>query len=386
MATIDRVKSLLGNAKALGVDTAPMRPSERVRLMYQTRDIGVANLTPGYNSGFPGGNWTWRRPRARFDPMILPAWARGVELISRSLASAPREYKGDAKWARLMLMPNARTSESEFWRLTMYFILNYGNAFWVLKDGALYSRHPTSLEFNEKRDIDKEGRMTYRFRDLSGYRESYDEDEILHFKGSADNPYIALSPTQRYGLIFDGIQDALEFGIKFFKNSAVAQGLLVLPESYDDQIDNERLHEMKMTWNDQFQGDNAHGIAVVAHGTDYKPMQIDPKKAQMLETNVYYLKVIAQLLGLQPYQIGDTSASTYNNLEAANTAFVHTTIRPWLDTLADQLYVRAGLRMSFDLTQLLAGSRSEEVAIDLQMVNAKVMSIEEFRAKHKIGQ
>ena len=382
-ATIDRVKRLLGNEPIAGTAKYSNLPlKHRLPLVYKQRTIGVLDLVPGYNNGWPGGNYTWRRPRARFDPMVLPAWARGVELISNSVASAEREYKGDAKWVRIMLLPNARVSEHEFWRLTMYYLLNFGNAFWIITDNGLYSRHPATLDFNEMRDINNEdGKMTYHFR--NGYNsETFTEDDVLHFKANADNPYIAMSPTQRHGLLLDGIQDAMEFGIKFFKNAAVAQGIITMPENDDMPLDNEMLKEFKQSWNDQYQGDNAHGIAIAPAGTEYHAMQVDPKKAQMLDTQVHYIKVIAQLLGLQPYQLADTSASTYNNLQNANYSFIHTTVKPWIDNLADQLYLRTGVRMTFDLTQLLAGSRSEEINIDLQMVKAGVMTADEFRVKH----
>ena len=382
--TLNRVKTLLGDNPIAGGSNYNNLPlPKRIELMHK-RAIGIANLMPGYNNGFTGGNWSFRRPRARFDPMVLPAWARGVDLISQSIASVPREYKGDAKWTRILLMPNARTSEAEFWRLTMYFLLNFGNAFWVIIDGALYSRHPTTLLFDVNYDINKEGRMTYRFRDYNGHTEEYNEDEVLHFKANADNPYIALAPTQRYGLLFDGIQDAMEYGIKFFKNSAVAQGILTLPPTPGLPADNEMYTEFRQSWNDQYQGDNAHGIAIAPDGTKWTPMSVEPKKAMMLETNIYYIKVCAQLLGLQPYQLGDTSASTYNNMATANTAMVNQTLRPWLDRVADQLFIQLGVTMTFDLSSLLAGTRAEEIDVDLKMVEKQLMTAAEFRAKHLI--
>jgi len=87
------------------------------------------------------------------------------------------------------------------------------------------------------------------------------------------------------------------------------------------------------------------GIAVMESGLEFKPVTVNPKDAQMLETRKFNVVEICRFFGVSPSKVFDNENLTYSNIESFQLGFLTDTISP-LDSKIEAEFNRKVLRPS----------------------------------------
>jgi HK97 family phage portal protein len=120
---------------------------------------------------------------------------------------------------------------------------------------------------------------------------------------------------------------AQQFGSRFFGSGANMSGLLMVPGHFQE----DKIRNTMSAWQEMNQGlENAHKVALLQDGVKFQPMTVAPDAAQFLQTREFEVKTVANVLGLPPHLLGDTSNASYNSLEQENQSFLNHSLSPWL--------------------------------------------------------
>ena len=260
-----------------------------------------------------------------------------VRIISETIASLPfHTYKntenGKEKardhnlYFLLHSEPNNEMTSFIFRETIVSHLLLWGNAYaQIIRDGRgrvleLYPLMPDrmSVDRNDKGDIFYEYRKDGEPYKLKSY-------EVLHIPGLGFDGLVGYSPIAMaknavgLGLAVE------EFGSKFFANGANPSGVLEHPGILKDP------KKVRESWNQLYSGTaNAHRVAVLEEGLQYKRIGIPPNEAQFLETRKFQLNEICRIYRVPPHMVADLDKSSFSNIENQSLNFVMHTIRPWL--------------------------------------------------------
>ncbi|MEV9641757.1 phage portal protein [Mammaliicoccus sciuri] len=124
-----------------------------------------------------------------------------------------------------------------------------------------------------------------------------------------------------------------EYGARFFGNGAKPGGVLEHPGKLKSEGQIDALREQ---WNDIHKGlNNAHRIAILEEGMQYKQIGIPPEDAQFLETRAFQRQEMAAIFGVPPHKIGSMENATFSNIEHQAQEFYTDTLLYWF-TLWEQ--------------------------------------------------
>jgi HK97 family phage portal protein len=144
----------------------------------------------------------------------------------------------------------------------------------------------------------------------------------------------------------------------FFSGGANAGGIL----QTSGKIDKPKADAMKAAWRSAFDTDDGtpNGVAVIEAGTTFTPVSVNPKDAQMLESRRYSTEEICRFFGVNPQKAFDTTASSYNSVEAGQLAFLTDAVAPIAAKIENEfnrkLFLpseRSSVRTRFDTNELL---------------------------------
>lgn len=118
-----------------------------------------------------------------------------------------------------------------------------------------------------------------------------------------------------------------EYGARFFGNGAKPGGVLEHPGRLKDSKQIDALREQ---WDDIHKGlNNAHRIAILEEGMQYKQIGIPPEDAQFLETRAFQRQEMAAIFGVPPHKIGSMENATFSNIEHQAQEFYTDTLLYW---------------------------------------------------------
>lgn len=118
-----------------------------------------------------------------------------------------------------------------------------------------------------------------------------------------------------------------EYGARFFGNGAKPGGVLEHPGRLKDD---KMIDSLRAQWDDIHKGlDNAHRIAILEEGMQYKQIGIPPEDAQFLETRAFQRQEMAAIFGVPPHKIGSMENATFSNIEHQAQEFYTDTLLYW---------------------------------------------------------
>ena len=82
---------------------------------------------------------------------------------------------------------------------------------------------------------------------------------------------------------------------------------------------------------------NAHKIAVLEEGMQYKPISLPPEDSQFLSTKEFDVEEICRIFRVPPHLVQDLKRSTFNNIEHQGISFVQYTLMPWLENFEQSI-------------------------------------------------
>jgi HK97 family phage portal protein len=145
--------------------------------------------------------------------------------------------------------------------------------------------------------------------------------------------------------------------------------------------------KIRESWNNLFRGSgNAHQVAVLEEGLQFKKIGINPNEAQFLETRKFQISEIARIFRVPPHMIGDLEHATFSNIEHESINFVDNTIVPWVSRL-EQSMQKALINESkkqeffikFNLTARLRGDANSRASFYQTMRQNGIMSANDVR-------
>lgn len=271
-----------------------------------------------------------------------------VRLLAESVAGLPLhlyEYTDEAEQNKqkakehplykiLYRQPNDEMTSFTFRETMMTHLLLWGNAYaQIIRDGrnnvlGLYPLQPDQMEV----DRDKQGRIIYIYHaysddvpNLQNKDYIFRADEIFHVPGLGFNGLIGFSPIAMMKNALGSAIAVEKYGSAFFKNGAQPAGVLEHPGTLKNP---ERIRE---NWSDVYGGpQNAHKVAVLEEGMQYKAISLPPEDSQFLSTRQFGVNEICRIFRVPPHMVQDLSHATFSNIEHQSIDYVVYTLTPWL--------------------------------------------------------
>lgn len=234
----------------------------------------------------------------------------------------------------LYRQPNDEMS-SFTWRETlMTHLLLWGNAYCqIIRDGknqvlGLYPLLPENVEV----DRDEQGQLYYIYHaytdEVPGEQNQdiyFRKDEILHIPGLGFNGLVGFSPIAMMKNSLGTTLAVEKYGSSFFKNGAQPSGVLEHPGVLKDP------QKIRDNWTSVYGGaNNAHKVAVLEEGMQYKAISLPPEDSQFLSTRQFGVEEICRIFRVPPHMVQDLQRATFSNIENQSLNFVVHTLTPWL--------------------------------------------------------
>ena len=269
-----------------------------------------------------------------------------VRLLAESVAQLPlhlyrvSDHDGQEKakdhplYKILYREPNPEMTRFSYIEAVMTHLLLWGNSYsQIIRDGknnvlGLYPLLPENVEI----DRTESGELYYIYHaytnEVPGEKNKdviFQRDEVLHIPGLSFNGLVGFSPIAMMKNALGTTMAVEKYGSAFFKNGAQPAGVLEHPGVLKDP------QKIRDNWTRAYGGPgNAHKVAVLEEGMQYKPISLPPEDSQFLSTREFGVEEICRIFRVPPHLVQDLKRSTFNNIEHQGISFVQYTLMPWL--------------------------------------------------------
>jgi HK97 family phage portal protein len=322
----------------MGLLTA-LLPERRATVGAQTATVSES---AGWLESLLGGgvSTAGRRVNAQ-SAMTVSAVYAGIRLLGSSVGQLPlailkkdadgarTEMRSHRLWTLLNNAPNGYLTALEYRELMTSWALLHGNAVSYLELGpggsieSILPIDPDRIRFWLTPDRTQ---VVYEYLRPNGGSTFIPRDQVFHLRGPLGNAYIG---TGLLALARDAIglgMVAEEHASRFYSNAAQPAGVLQTPKA----LKADTFKKIREQWNARYQGtENAFKTAILEDGVEWKPVALNLKDQQFLETRTFQVQEIARWIGVPPHLIGELTRSTNNNIEAQGIEFIQFAIGPW---------------------------------------------------------
>lgn len=234
----------------------------------------------------------------------------------------------------LYRQPNPEMTSFSFRETMMTHLLLWGNAYaQIIRDGrngimGLYPLLPENVET----DRDENGQIYYIYHAYTDEKPGennkdiyFRKDEIFHIPGLGFNGLVGFSPIAMMKNSLGTTLAVEKYGSSFFRNGAQPSGVLEHPGVLKNP---EKIRE---NWTSVYGGpNNAHKVAVLEEGMQYKAISLPPEDSQFLSTRQFGVNEICRIFRVPPHMVQDLEYATFSNIEHQSIDFVVHTLTPWL--------------------------------------------------------
>jgi len=316
----------------------------------EKRNYYVAPTTSlGLPYGFPAA------PLSLSNSLQLSAVYRCVEVVSDSIATQQWDimnYNKAKGWTKeefhdlyflLNYSPSPAIGRYMFLKTLVAKVLLEGNGYAIIRRdqrGDPERLELVNLPVNVYMRPDKT--LFYKVG-YEGSQEAIDAEDMIHIMNFSYNGYIGVS-TLTHAATSMGLADSAEASAKgFFASGANMSGILTV----QCKLTPEKATALKSSWAAAFDITSGQpgGIAVMESGMEFKPVTVNPKDAQMLETRQFNVLEICRFFGVPPSKAFAQEGLTYSNVEAYQLGFITDTVTP-MDSRIESEFNRKLLRPS----------------------------------------
>lgn len=254
-----------------------------------------------------------------------------LHVISQDVARCPIKYQQrtpdgewyDADrhpfWDLLQALPNPETTACDFWASLVRDVQVYGAAYAeIVRNGvgepqALWRLDPARMTLGR----DALSRKTYRYKAAAAGA----PDTVWTFDANRP-PLLELHGwswvQQCRNLI--GTAMALDtYGAKYFANGARPSGVLQTAGT----LSPEAAARLAKSWSASYAGAaNAHKVAVLEQGLEFKSMAAANTDAQFIESRRFLTERICGVAGVPPHKIAELARATNNNIEQQSRDYI----------------------------------------------------------------
>ena len=253
---------------------------------------------------------------------------------SKDSGSAKERATDHPLYKLLYRQPNPEMTSFSFREVMMTHLLLWGNCYaQIVRDGkngilGLYPLLPENMEI----DRDEKGQIFYIYHAYTDEKPGennkdiyFRRDEIFHVPGLGFNGLVGFSPIAMMKNALGTTLAVEKYGSSFFKNGAQPSGVLEHPGVLKDPS------KIRENWSAVYGGaNNAHKVAVLEEGMQYKAISLPPEDSQFLSTRQFGVNEICRIFRVPPHMVQDLEHATFSNIEHQSIDFVVHTLTPWL--------------------------------------------------------
>lgn len=222
-----------------------------------------------------------------------------------------------------------------------------------------------------------------------GASETLSAWEILHVQGFSVNGLVGYLPTRAGAETMGLAMAAKMFTASFFRNGTSQRGIITTP----NKLTPESLSAYRDQINKIYGGaENAHGWMAFDNGATVSSMDVDPNKAQLIQTMYFAVEDVARFFRVPPHKIQHLLRATFSNIEHQAIEYVGDTILPWLVKF-EQEYTRKLLNPNEQKTLFVEHNLDVLLRADLKTryeayaigINTGFINRNEVRAKENMN-
>lgn len=333
--------------------------------------------------------------------MTMSAVFRAVSILSGTGGALPFKTfsfgERDETSAQIVVDPHPDMPANEFWGLTIAHLATWGNFYAVKVRGTdtgairqLLPVHPDRVS-TQKADNPwgKQFKISRAERNADGTLSDSDRatiltpNEIFHVPALTLNGLGGMSPIAAAREAIGAGLSTEQYAASLWANGALAGGVL----HTEQRLDEEKATELKKRWQDRVAGvDNAHDIAVLDSGLDFKQLSIPPQDAQFIETRRFQVTEIARFYGIPPHLLAETDRSTSwgTGIEVQGTGFVTYTLAPGylnrIEARVTKELLGPNEFAEFQVQGLMRGDSKTRAQYYQTMHNIGALTVNEIRA------
>lgn len=221
-------------------------------------------------------------------------------------------------WDLLQWLPNPETTAVDFWASLVRDVQIYSCAYAeIVRNGAgvpyqLWRLDPTRISVTRNAS----NRKVYT---QSGTAQTPGQTWVF----DPDRPPLlelrAWSWVQQCKNLIGWAKALDTYGAKYFANSARPSGVLQTAST----LTPEAAKRLSERWSATYGGaSNAHRVAVLEQGLEFKPMGVPNNEAQFIEARRFLTERICGVAGVPPHKVADLSRATNNNIEQQSRDYI----------------------------------------------------------------
>jgi len=295
----------------------------------------------------------------------------------------------------LKYRPNKFMSPHDFFWATEFQRLEYGNAFWVMKEERgqikeLYLLNSTNVEImvDNTNILSDKNTVYYIYNDTKYGQIIYTADEIVHFKSFSQN---GLKGTSIRKFLSDTIsnEQSSQKVLKEKYKSGLQDPIVV---TYTGDLNEANKTRIKKKFADLGGAKNAGKVVPIP--TDFGIKQLETKLVnnQYFELQGLTTKQIANAFGVKSFQLNDMEKSTYNNIEQQNKAFYSDTLQNVLTIYEQEIQYKLlsfaererGYSCRFNIDVILRSDLISRTNSYVKGIQTGYMTIAEVREKERL--
>jgi len=236
----------------------------------------------------------------------------------------------------LLHKPNPAQTKNEFLEFTFTNLELTGESFWLKernKQGvviALWPLNPAKMEHKVTSNI-----LDGWIYNNNGKRIPVEANEIVQHKYTdPTNIWRGMGVVKAAARSIDTDTQSADYNRRFFANNGRIDAAL----QTKDELSNESFARMKTEWNDVYGGViNAHKIAILEGGLEYKPLAITQKEMDFLESRKFNRDQILALFRVSATILGISENVNRSNAEAGEAVFAKRVLLPKLERLTSNI-------------------------------------------------
>lgn len=183
--------------------------------------------------------------------------------------------------------PNAYQTTQDWLEQVMLHLLTNGNHYSRIGRVGGYLDELYPIEDPDEVTVELRGGekvFTYEGREIS-------QGEIFHVHGPSVDGYSGRNFVESHRQTLSLGRALYRYGSRWFANGGQMRGILIVPGIKPESIDSAKAAFKRAYGTDS----GLHEVAVYSAGTDYKPIDVDPEKAQALQTRQWFSREVAAL-------------------------------------------------------------------------------------------
>lgn len=282
--------------------------------------------------------------RDLFDTTVKVSYRYAKKVYTRQLAAL--EELDDHQVLDLLNRPNRWMDKEEFFERAYQHLELVGETFMLkIRDNRgvvveLWPLMPDGIEVIPDASQFIRGYIYH----INGKRVPIDVEDLIHVKRTdPKNLTRGMGVVEAAARAIDTDNQSADYNRRFFKNAARPDGTL----QTEQQLDDKAFNRLKKEFHNEYAGtDNAHKVALLEAGVQFKPVNFNQKEMEFLQGRKFNRDQILALFRVSPAIIGMVEDVNRSNAEASEYIFSKRVVKHKMQRMVSAL--TANLAAEFD--------------------------------------